>query len=184
MKLAIGITGASGVSYAITLLDFLKSKKEIELYIILSEWGEKILRDECNIEKKDLLSYTPHIYSNDELDSPLSSTSFVLDGFVIVPATVKTVSHIATGNTEELITRVADNMLRMKRKLIIGIRETPLSSITLENLYKISIAGGIILPLSPAFYHKPSSIEDLRRFIAGKILDILNIKNELYERWS
>ncbi|MFX0209166.1 MAG: UbiX family flavin prenyltransferase, partial [Candidatus Hodarchaeota archaeon] len=119
-------------------------------------------------------------YNSKEMDAALSSSSTLIDGMVIIPATVKTVSNVANANTGNLISRTADIMLKMRRPLIIGIRETPLSPPCLQNLSQLAIFGAIILPLSPGFYHKPQSIQDLFDFITGKVLDCLNIPNEKY----
>lgn len=183
MEIVVGICGASGVSYSITLLEALKDKK-VSVHLIISKWAKYILKEECNLSLDIVKSYADYFYENEDLSADISSSSNDVDGMVIIPATVKTISHVATANTEELITRVADNMLRLRRPLIIAFRETPISTITIENLYKISIAGGIIFPLSPGFYYQPKSIEDMKRFIAGKILDLLGIKHELYEKWK
>jgi len=181
MRVIVGICGASGVSYAKLLLEELK-KRKIETHVITSDWAKKILQYELPEAKiEELANY---LYNNNNLAAEISSTSFVTDAMVILPATVKTVSDIANAHVDNLIARCADNMLRQHKKLIVCIRETPLSAPTLKNLYKLALYGAIVFPLSPAFYHKPTTIEEMQSFIVGKILDLLGIENDLFKRWK
>jgi 4-hydroxy-3-polyprenylbenzoate decarboxylase len=183
MKLIVGITGASGTNYA---LDFLKKLKAqgIETHVVISEWGKKVFEHELENSIDELQKVSNKIYSNDEMGAVISSSSFLADGMVVIPASVKTCSEIAFANTSTLITRCADIMLRYKKPLIVCVRETPLSGPCLEALAKISHYGGIVFPLSPGFYGKPNKISDLEDFISGKLFDLLSIKNSLYKRWG
>ncbi len=183
MRVIIGVCGASGVNYAFSLLRELK-KKRIETHLIVSKWAEAIIKQETAKSLGELKRLASYFYKNDEMDAIISSSSFLADAMVILPASVKTVSMIANANTGTLISRCADIMLRTRKKLIVCIRETPLSAPTLKNLYIISVFGGIVMPLSPAFYSKPKTIAALEGFISGKIMDLLEIKNSLYKRWG
>jgi 4-hydroxy-3-polyprenylbenzoate decarboxylase len=118
------------------------------------------------------------------MDASIASSSFLVDGMIICPATSATVGKIANGNADNLIARAADNMLRMRKPLVIALRESPLSLPCLRNLCELSRAGVTIAPLAPAFYHKPKHIGDLIAFMVGKILDSLGIANEKYTRWE
>jgi 4-hydroxy-3-polyprenylbenzoate decarboxylase len=183
-RITVALTGASGIQYGIEVLQALVESK-IEIHVILSEWAEYVLQDEVGGDiMKKIKEIAFQMYDSKEMDSPLSSSSTMIDGMVVIPATVKAVSNIANANTENLISRAADIMLKMRRPLIIGIRETPLSPPCIHNLHKIATYGAIILPLSPGFYHKPQKIQDLFDFITGKVLDCLNIPNEKYKRWE
>lgn len=182
-RITVALTGASGIQYGIEVIKALVESK-IETHVILSEWAEFVLQDEVGIEATEIKDMAFRAYDSNEMGAPLSSSSTLIDGMVIIPATVKTVSNIANANTDNLISRAADIMLKMRRPLIIGIRETPLSSPCLHNLNKLTNFGAIILPLSPGFYHKPQNIQDLFDFITGKVLDCLNIPNEKYQRWN
>jgi len=181
MRIILGVCGASGISYSMMLLRELKARN-IETHVIFSKWAKEILKHE--LPKENFERYASKIYDEDDLAASISSTSFYADAMVVLPATVKTASDIANAHTDNLIARCADNMLRQRKTLIVCIRETPLSAPTLKNLYKIALYGGIIFPLCPAFYHKPKTIEDLQKFIVGKILDLLDIKNNLFKRWE
>ena len=182
-RITVALTGASGIQYGIEVLQALVENK-IETHVILSEWAEFVLKDEVGVDVSKIKDFAFRIYDSKEMDAPLSSSSMLIDGMVVIPATVKTVSNIANANTENLIARAADIMLKMRRPLIIGIRETPLSPPCIHNLHKLATYGAIILPLSPGFYHKPQNIQDLFDFITGKVLDCLNIPNEKYQRWD
>ncbi|MEM0360252.1 MAG: UbiX family flavin prenyltransferase [Candidatus Diapherotrites archaeon] len=183
MKLIVAVCGASGINYAITLLKELK-KRKIETHLVLSDWAEKLAREECSIGRKELEKMADYCYSENEMNARIASSSFLCEGMIVLPASVKTVSEIATAHTGTLISRCADIMLRTKRKIVVCVRETPLSAPTLKNLQEIALYGGIVMPLSPAFYQKPKTIKDLELFMAGKIMDLFGIKNSLYKRWK
>jgi len=183
MKLIVAICGASGIEYGIEFLKALKEAK-VETHLILSEWAEKLVEEETAYKIEEVKKLANKCYGYKEMDAAISSSSFLVDGMIVCPATVKTVSEIAQAHSGNLISRAADNMLKTQKKLVVCVRETPLSGPCLENLAKISQYGGVVMPLSPGFYHKPKSIKDLQAFIVGKILDILGIKNEKFERWG
>ncbi|MHA2244835.1 MAG: UbiX family flavin prenyltransferase [Candidatus Hodarchaeales archaeon] len=182
-RITVALTGASGIQYGIEVIKALVENK-IETHVILSKWAEYVLQDEIGIDRTEIKKIAFRVYDSKNMKAPLSSSSTLIDGMVIIPATVKTVSNVANANTGNLISRAADIMLKMRRPLIIGIRETPLSPPCLHNLYKLSTFGAVILPLSPGYYHKPQNIQDLFDFITGKVLDCLNIPNEKYQRWN
>ena len=182
-KLIVALTGASGIQYGIEVIKAFV-EKEIETHVILSEWANYVLQDEAGIDSRQIKETVYRTYDNKDMYSALSSSSTLIDGMVVIPATVKTVSNIAQANTGNLISRAADNMLKMRRPLIIGIRETPLSPPCLHNLSMLATYGAIILPLSPGFYHKPQTFQELFDFITGKVLDCLNIANNKYLRWN
>jgi len=183
MKIIIGMSGASGTNYTLNLLKQLK-KQKIETHLIVSEWAEKVFEKETNKKISEIKKLVTKNYTNKEMDALISSSSFLADGMIIIPSSVKTVSEIATAHTGNLITRCADIMLRYRKPLVICLRETPLSGPCLENLAKISQYGGIILPLSPGFYGKPKKISDLEDFMSGKVMDLIGLDNNSYKRWK
>jgi len=183
LKLIVAVCGASGVNYGIELLKALKGAK-IETHLVLSTWAEKLIEEETEAKLAEVKKLASKVYDYRDMAAVISSSSFLVDGMIVCPATVKTVSEIAHADSGNLISRAADNMLKTGKRLVVCIRETPLSGPCLENLAKISQYGGIIMPLSPGFYHKPKTIKDLESFIIGKILDIFAIKNEKFRRWG
>lgn len=183
MKLTIAITGASGVVYGKRLLEELKNKK-IETYLVVSRAAKEIIKYELEITEKILENLADHVYEIDDWTSPIVSGSFKMDGMVIVPCSMKTLAGIANGFAENVILRAADVMLKEKRKLILVPRETPLNNIQLRNMLELARHGAMIVPSMPAFYHKPKNIDDLVDFIVGRILDLLDVEHNLYERWQ
>lgn len=179
----IAITGASGVIYSLKLLEALKELK-IETGVVVSKPAEIILDYELGIDLDNIKNLADSYYEPNDLTSSINSGSFKFDSLVIVPCSMKTLSAIANGYGNNAITRVADVALKEKRKTILVPRETPLRSIHLENMLEISKEGGVILPAMPAFYHDPQNIDDMVNFVVGKILDSLNIENNLFKRWE
>jgi 4-hydroxy-3-polyprenylbenzoate decarboxylase len=182
-KIVIGLSGASGIIYGIRLLEILHSI-DIQTYLIISEWAKKNIE----IETQKTLEYVKSLsfvdYDNFKLDASVSSGSFLHDGMVIVPCSMKSLSSIANAYDDTLISRAASVTLKESRKLIIVPRETPLSRIHLENMIKLQEAGAIILPAMPGFYHKPSTIDEIIDHLVGKILDQLKIEHDLFNRWK
>ncbi|MBL8023304.1 MAG: UbiX family flavin prenyltransferase [Elusimicrobia bacterium] len=166
MRIVLGVTGASGSIFAV---EFLRRVSEEETYLILSRWGRSVLHQETGLTAENLANFAKKIFSNDDLNSPLASGSNPFDAFVILPCSVTTLGKIAHGIGDNLITRCAAVALKERRKLIICVRETPLSTIDLENAHKLSMAGAIIMPVSPPFYQKPQSLPDLINGFVDKV---------------
>jgi 4-hydroxy-3-polyprenylbenzoate decarboxylase len=182
-KIVIGFSGASGIIYGIRLLEVLHSIN-IQTFLIVSEWAKKNIEIETDKTLEYVKSLSSINYDNFKLDASVSSGSFLHDGMVIVPCSMKSLSSIANGYDDTLISRAASVTLKESRKLILVPRETPLSRIHLENMIKLQDAGAIILPAMPGFYHKPSTINEIVDHLVGKILDQLGIKHDLFTRWK
>jgi flavin prenyltransferase len=182
-KIVVGFSGASGVIYGIRLLEVLHSIN-IQTYLIISEWAKRNIETETNKTLEYVKSLSSINYDNFKLDAAVSSGSFLHDGMVIVPCSMKSLSSIANGYDDTLISRAASVTLKESRTLILVPRETPLSRIHLENMIKLQDAGAIILPAMPGFYHKPSTIDEIIDHLVGKILDQLKIRHELFTRWK
>ena len=192
-EILIAVTGASGVIYAKFLIEYLVncsfdvnlilSKNSID--VINIELGTDIQKDDIQI-KKFLNCNTKKIklYREDDFLSPYASGSHRFDAMVIVPCSMGTLSAITNGFAHNLITRAADICLKEKIKLILVPRETPFSSIHLENMLKLSRCGAIILPAVPGFYNKPREVSDLVKFVVSRILDHIEIENDLVKRWG
>ncbi|MGB2842402.1 MAG: UbiX family flavin prenyltransferase [Halobacteriota archaeon] len=190
MKIIVGITGASGVVYGIRLLEVLRERNTAETYLIVSESAKKIIAIETDYELEEIYALASHVYDNSDLTAPLSSGSVRYDGAIIAPCSMKTLGCIAAGISTTLITRAAEVCLKESRKLVIIPREAPLSLIHLENMVTVKKAGAILLPASPAFYHKPKTVLDMADFIVARALDVFGIElgtgkeNGLIKRWK
>ncbi len=183
MKIIVGITGASGAIYGVSLIKALH-KLGTETHLIISDAGETTVQYELGIDKSVIQKYAKASYDIDDLSAAPASGSFCMDAMVIVPCSMNTLAKIAGGIADNLLTRAASNTLKENANLVIVPRETPLSTIHLENMLRLARAGASIVPASPAFYHKPEQISDLVDFTVGKTLDILGVENSLFERWK
>jgi len=181
MRFIIGLTGASGAIYAVELLRRLSGH---ENYLVCSRWGKSVLHQETGLNIDHLATFVQKVYSNDDMNSPFASGSNPFDALVIVPCSVSTFSKISYGMADNLITRCASVALKERRKLILCLRETPLSTIDLENAHRLSIAGAIVMPASPPFYQKPCSLPDLVGGYVEKIKNVLGLPSELNWRKS
>lgn len=183
-RLIIGITGASGTIYGIDLLKKLSQIPEVETHLIMSSWAKKNLELETDLTMADVKKLANHVYSANDQGAKIASGSFLSDGMVIVPASMKTVASVAYGLADNLIARAADVTIKEQRKLVIVPRETPLSVIHLENLTRLAKLGAQIIPPIPAFYHHPQTIQDLIDHQTMKVLDAFNISNDISSRWE
>lgn len=184
MKILVALTGASGMIYGERLLYELSKREDVVVDLIVSGSGRELLNMELDKSFSVICSYVDNCFDPDDLHAPPSSGSTLYDHMVIVPCSVSTLSKVAVGTADNLITRAAAVMLKEKRGLTIVPRETPLSTIHLENMARLSRDGCTVLPACPAFYGKPVSIDDLADFIVGKILDMIGLENDVYTRWS
>ena len=178
MKILVGVSGASGAIYAYTLLKNIKEEK----HLIISDNAKELIEFELNIKTENFKKLADYFYEDSDLSAPVSSGSFKIDAMIIIPASVSTLSKIANGIADTLITRAAAVCLKERRKLIIVFREMPLSTIHLKNMYELSVAGAIIMPAAPAFYTKPKTIEDLADQVSGRILDLIGLETKI-PRW-
>lgn len=183
MKLIIGISGASGIIYGVRLLEVLK-RINIETHLIFTPIVEKILEQETSLKKQDLLLLANYCYEINDLAAAISSGSFITHGMIIIPCSMKTLAGISCGYSDNLLLRAADVTLKEKRPLIIVPRETPLRKIHLENMLSLANEGVTILPAMPGFYINPKTIDDIINHIVGKVLDVLKINHDLYQRWK
>ncbi|MBS7622882.1 UbiX family flavin prenyltransferase [Candidatus Bathyarchaeota archaeon] len=182
MRIVVGITGASGMIYAWRLLEVLREKK-IESYVIMTHPAQKILRHELSLEPDEVYRLATEHFEVDDLTSPAASGSWIFDAMTIVPCSMASASAIACGLSKNLLLRVADICLKEGRPLIVVPRETPLNTIHLENLLRLSRAGALIIPACPAFYHNPQRIQDLVDFLVGRILQRLGVDHDLFRPW-
>ena len=183
MRLVVGITGSTGVIYGIRLLEILK-KLNIETHLILSEWASKCISMETEYTVDYVMSLATNASDEKNMASSVSSGTHRIDGMIVAPCSMKTLSAIANGYDDTLIARAAGVTIKESRKLILMARETPFSAIHLENMLKLSRLGIVILPPVTEFYTKPKSIDDIVNHGVGKCLDQFDIEHDLYPRWG
>jgi len=183
VKLVIGITGSTGVIYGVRTLEVLNQLK-IQTHLVITEWAKKCLAMETSYKLEQLKSLATEYSDDSNLASGVSSGTYKTDGMIVIPCSMKTLSGIANGYDETLVTRAAGVTLKESRKLVLVTRETPLTAINLENMLKLARLGVIILPPVPGFYTKPKSIDQIVDHTVGKCLDQFNIEHDLYKRWG
>lgn len=183
MKLIVGITGSTGIIYGIRILEALRHLK-IETHLIMSEWAQKCLVLETKYDIKFVKSLAESYSDDSNMAASVSSGTYKTNGMIVIPCSMKTLSSIANGYDETLVARAAGVTIKESRKLVLVTRETPFSSIHLENMLKLSRIGVIILPPIPGFYYKPKTIDDLVNHTVGKCLDQFNIEHNLFKRWK
>jgi 4-hydroxy-3-polyprenylbenzoate decarboxylase len=184
--LVVGISGASGSVYARSLLRHVTPHYDT-IYVIVSKTARSIMREELGSDDLNEIVGTDEkivLLDNADMGAPPSSGSHEYAGMVIVPCSMGVVGRVASGISQDLISRVADVCLKERRRLILVPRETPLSAIHLENLLKLTHAGAVVLPASPPFYHKPKTIEDLVDAVTARILSQLGIEQNLVDEWK
>jgi 4-hydroxy-3-polyprenylbenzoate decarboxylase len=171
MRIIVGITGASGVIYGVNFLRRCPDDK----FLIVSKWGKRVLHEELGLKVEELSPWAKKTFLDSDLAAPFSSGSNSFDTLVIIPCSVSTLGKIAAGISDTLITRVAQVALKERRRLVIALRETPLSSIALENALKLSREGAIIMPISPPHYIEIKSVSDLVEGFVDKVLKVIGI---------
>ena len=193
-RLIVGITGASAGIYGVRLLEVLTQHEDIEVHLTISSSGARALSEELQIEidldnfKLESLIGIPSprvIYHHEsDIGASIASGSFRTEGMIVVPCSMGSIASIAAGISRNLIQRAADVCIKENRKLVLVPRETPLSSIHLENMLKLSRMGVCVLPAMPGLYHFPKTVDDMFNFVVTKILDQFGIDTKLIQRWK
>ncbi len=179
----VGISGASGLPYALDLLSALKAAG-VEVHLVATRGALEVLKSETELKPEALFALAHRHYREDELAAPIASGSFATRGMVVVPTSQTTLAKIAAGIADNLLTRAAFVHLKERRPLVLVPRETPLPLPALKAMLDAAEAGAVILPASPGFYHRPRSVEDLVRFVTQRILDHLGVPLEWAPRWG
>jgi len=182
-RLIVGISGATGAIYGIRLLEVL-SQSAIETHLIITEAAERTILMETDWKVEEVKSLAKVSYDIKNLGADISSGSFLSEGMVIIPCSIRSLSGVANSYNENLLIRTADVTLKEKRKLILCVRETPLHQGHLELMIRASRMGAILLPPVPAFYFHPKTIDDLINHTIGKVLDLFGINHHLFNRWG
>ena len=183
MRLIVGITGATGSIYGVRLLERLRGAG-VETHLVISRWGVQTLVHETPYTREHVEKLAHTTYAPADMGAAISSGSFKTDGMIIVPCSAKTLGAIAHGFGDSLIHRAADVILKERRKLVLAIREAPLSEIHLENLLKLSRMGVVVLPPMPAFYNHPRTVDDVVDHTVARMLDQFGIDVPDAVRWT
>ncbi|MBC8006719.1 MAG: UbiX family flavin prenyltransferase [Prolixibacteraceae bacterium] len=195
--ITLALTGASGMPYGVRLLECLLNAG-IRVYLLYSQAAQIVARQEMDLSiparARDAAEFFStrfgaapdqlQAFGREEWFAPVASGSNPADAMVVCPCTMGTLAAIAAGMADNLIERAADVALKEDRKLVLVVRETPLSAIHLENMLKLSRAGAIILPANPGFYHHPQTTQDLVDFVVARVLDQLGVEHQLMPRWG
>ena len=181
MRIIVGITGASGIVIAVALLKKLKEIDGVETHLIVTDGGELTIRDETDFDVFDIKRLADVVYDVHEMDASIASGSFLVEGMVIVPCTMKTVAGIVCGYSDNLLLRAADVCIKEKRKLILVPREMPFSRIHLRNMKELANLGVVIMPPVMTFYNREMTIESQVDHIINKILLQLGLPAEVNE---
>jgi polyprenyl P-hydroxybenzoate/phenylacrylic acid decarboxylase-like protein len=183
-RLVVGVTGSSAPQLAVALLTVLREVGGIEVHLVVSPGATRSIELELGMKRAEIEALGDVVHDPGDMAAPISSGSFLVDGMVIMPCSMKTLASIATGLSLDLIARAADVNLKERRPVVLVPRETPLSLIHIRNMETVTLAGATVLPPVPAFYHQPRTIEDLLRHTAGKVLDQLRIPHDAFKRWE
>jgi 4-hydroxy-3-polyprenylbenzoate decarboxylase len=184
MLLVIGITGASGAIYGVRLLEVLADHKDVTTHLIVSKAAAINIKYETGREPEAVRKLADVSYDEGDIGAGLSSGSFKRDGMVIAPCSMKTLSAVANAYADNLIARAADTTLKERKRLVLLVREAPLHLGHLRNMVKATEMGAICFPPVPALYHKPRTIEDIVDYTVGRVLDLFDIKHDLFKRWA
>jgi 4-hydroxy-3-polyprenylbenzoate decarboxylase len=183
MRLIIAISGASGAIYGIRALQALQEIR-VETHLVLTDAALETIRLETEYKRSDVEGLASEVHRVDDVTSKIASGSFRTDGMLVIPCSMKTLAGIASGYSDNLLLRAADVTLKERRRLVLVVRETPLSLIHIENMATVTRAGAVVLPAMPAFYHGPKTVQELVDQVVGKGLDLLGVDHRLYRRWG
>ncbi len=183
MRIIVGITGASGAIFGVRTLQALRSL-QIESHLVMSRWARATLLQETGLSVDQVAELASVTHAGDNLAASISSGSFKTDGMIVAPCSMKTLAAIRSGYSDNLLSRAADVILKERRKLVLLTRESPLSEIHLENMLALTRMGAVIFPPVPSFYNSPRTLDDMVRYIVGRVLDQFGLELPDMSRWS
>ncbi|WP_281425861.1 UbiX family flavin prenyltransferase [Paraburkholderia edwinii] len=182
-RIVVGISGASGAVYGVRLLQLLR-ELDVETHLVVSRSAQVTLSQEMGLQLADVKALANVHYPNADIGAAISSGSFRVDGMIVAPCSIKTLSEIATGCTSSLLSRAADVMVKERRRLVLMVRETPLHAGHIRSLAAVTEAGAIVYPPVPAFYARPASIEEMIDHTLGRVLDLFDVDARTVRRWQ
>ncbi len=182
-RLVVGLTGATGAIYGIRLLEALRGAP-VETHLVVSDWALKTIAIETEYRTADVLALADRTYRPDNQAAAIASGSFLTEGMVIAPCSVKTMAAIANGYADNLVARAADVTMKEQRKLVLLVCESPLNAVHLENMLKLARLGVVVAPPAPAFYGSLRTLEEMVDHSVGRLLDQFQIQHGLVQRWG
>jgi 4-hydroxy-3-polyprenylbenzoate decarboxylase len=182
-RLIVGMTGSTGAIFGIRLLEALKHA-EVESHLVISKWAQRTIEHETRHTVEQVRALATVVHSQGDMGASISSGSFITEGMVVIPCSVRTLGGIANGYGEHLVHRAADVILKERRRLVLVVRETPLSEVHLENMLKLARMGVVMLPPMPAFYNHPKTVDDVIDHIVFRVLDQFGIETPSAKRWD
>jgi flavin prenyltransferase len=182
-RIIVGITGATGVIYGVRLIERLR-EAAVETHVVISRWGARTLQHETPYSREAVEALATAAYRPDDLGAAISSGSFPTDGMIVAPCSAKSLAAIAHGYGDNLIHRAADVVLKERRRLVLAVRETPMSEIHLENMLRLSRMGAVMLPPLPAFYNHPATLDDMVNHTVARLLDQVGVHVADAARWN
>ncbi|HET7831186.1 MAG TPA: UbiX family flavin prenyltransferase [Candidatus Limnocylindrales bacterium] len=183
-RIVVGISGASGAIYGVRLVEVLRDTPGVEVHLVISKGAAATIAYETDRSPEDIRALAHASYEETDLAAALASGTFLTDGMVVAPCSIRTLSSIANSANDNLITRAADVHLKERRPLVLLVRETPLHAGHLRLMSEATAAGAVILPPVPGFYTRPTTIAELVDHSVGKALDVLRIEHSLFRRWT
>lgn len=183
MRLVVAISGASGAVYGIRALQALH-EASVETHLVVTNAALETIRLETDFKKAEVVRLAAEFHDIGDISAKIASGSYHTDGMLVIPCSMKTLAGIASGYSDNLLLRAADVTLKERRRLVLVVRETPLSLIHIENMATVTRAGGVILPAVPSFYHRPKTVAALVDQVVGKALDMMGVRNDLNKSWG
>ncbi|MGZ3185018.1 MAG: UbiX family flavin prenyltransferase [Telluria sp.] len=183
-RLVVGITGATGAIYGVRLLLQLRATPGIETHLVVSDAAALTLHQETGLQRKEVEALADVVHRNRDIGAAIASGSFLTDGMVVAPCSMKTLAAVAHGLSDSLVARAADVTLKERRRLVLMVRETPFNLAHLRNMTAVAEMGGIVFPPLPSFYHRPASIDELVDHTVARVLDLFAVGHALAPRWN
>ncbi len=184
VRLIVGISGATGAIYGVRLLEVLRQERSVETHLVISRAAERTIAWETSYSVEKARALADRWYPVTDIGAEISSGSFAADGMVIAPCSVKTLANIASGVCDTLLTRAADVTLKERRRLVLLVREAPLTLAHIRNMETVTEMGAIVAPPVPAFYNHPQSVEDIVNHTVGRVLDLFGLDVGIVKRWE
>ena len=183
-RLIIAITGATGAVYGVRLLQQLQQIAGLETHLVVSDAASLTLHQETGLQRREVEALADVVYKPRDIGAAIASGSFLSDGMIVAPCSMKTLASVAHGLSDNLIARAADVVLKERRRLVLMVRETPFNLAHLRNMTTVTEMGGVIFPPLPSFYHNPQSIAEMVDHTVGRVLDLFGVEQTLTPRWS